>query len=220
VPYCTRLIIFHFSSHCSSFDFNVKSEDLDIILNLHARPDLCSFHRTSFGGGPRISISKFGSVLTSTHSESDLQLDQPPSPSRSLPCQFSPTQYLNSRPGIDSDSITASTITESALPPVRAIRRHHPIVFASLTLSLATRLSSHRHFVQDKKGCETPTTTADYQFASPVLHTLTSLRRVGFSDTYPSKVRRSEEDSPLRHFGSNRSASEVRWLTERFPTTR
>jgi hypothetical protein len=138
VPYCTRLIIFHFSSHCSPFDFNVKSEDLDIILDLHARPDLRSSYRTSFGGGPRISISKLGRVLTSTHSKSDLQLDQPPSPSRSLPCQFSPTQYLNSRPGIDS--ITASTITESALPPVRAIRRTSP----------------HRLCLSDTLACHAP----------------------------------------------------------------
>jgi hypothetical protein len=103
---------------------------------------------------------------------------------------------------------------------VRAIRRpERPIVFASPALSLPHHAPIAFAFSPSQKGCETGSDTGrqrrpitnlpDWRSSTPV-----KLRRVGTSDTHTFKVRGFEEDLPLRHFGSNRSASEVWWLTE------
>jgi hypothetical protein len=157
-------------------------------------------------------------VLRSTEARQDLQLlghytgTQPPICRTLLDTLPYPNLNIELYHSLDSSQSDSSLL--------RASGRHRPIVFASLTLSLVTRLSSHHLFVLRKKGCETlqinhdlrlPISLADTSYASFWTTTSWLLRYYKLPEIVdPNKLL-------LRHFGSNRSASEVRWLTERFP---
>lgn len=129
------------------------------------------------------------------------------------------TQYPNCipRPGIDTP---LSRPSQGENPLSRhSVDENAPTSFAPEPPSLAsiTRLS-HSLFLLRKKGCETEVTRrskiTDCQFASLALHLPARLRRVGNFSFHILQGRRREKGSAVATVGSNRSASEVRWLTE------
>jgi len=110
---------------------------------------------------------------------------------------------------------------ELPLPGHQPTTSPHPLCLRSLSLALHHAPIAAVAFVLQQKGCETEvtrrTTITDYQFASLAQPRPVGFRRVGTSGIHSPKFV-EEVNRPLRHFGSNRSASEVRWLTEGFTT--